>query len=503
MRRLYAHSVPKELFPSSGEMHDYIGLPVQRLEDDERLITLCSLYLLGQQAPRIIHGTNSNIFWPDSQIAREEISIIKALPVVQILQLQQQLVPHDVIKVMFERDLLPLMLRFRGGESSSGSSSSTLNAEQLKCLQPSFTLLVDSPSSATRLMHASAIVALERGKYELCASVLSLLTGEHMDTLGSFVAVERGQHFLTRLAGNMLLAHQRQPVTTGLLEALTMFIQRLVYLLHKTYENDNRGKTKSQWRMLAQEIHFVAIWIIKKLPMVNNFDLKRIYEICITIIAPLLPNKEIPDHTSMSGSLSYHPGSGSSLLGFMPNTPDDSLMGGTTPHPVSSSSASSSSASSSTSVVDTTAGLKQWWASRDFNTVRRAYTSLAMRAHIKKGGSEHDPIDDHMQQLLTAMHVNPRDGLNSGKASPGFPSSTNQFGSPLASPANMTPQYGNAMSVPPSASPMVGSQDSSPASASDLSASPKSSTNGSPVEHPAPSLENRDGQPPIKRSRLE
>ena len=377
------------------------------------------------------------------------------------------------------------------------------------------------PSHTTRFMYASAHVALERGQYSLCASIVSLLTSEHLNSLNSFLAIERGQHFFTRLAGHLLIEHRTVPLTGDVLEAVTMFIHRLVYHLHKTFEHENTTKSKKQWRLLAKEIHFVAIWIIKML-LQHFFALDRIYEICMSMISPLLPDHAINNPNSMLNGLSggMSGGMSSSPNIFAPTTPDEMMGGGTTPHALSMGAASSSSSSTSSSssssaaaaaaAVDTAAGLKEWWASKDFDTVRRAYTSLAMKAHLTKGGNENDPINEHMKKLLAVMHVNPRDGMGSGKASPGFPGSTIQFGSPLASPVNMTPQYGNSMAPPmPSASPLMNSsQGSTPGS----SASPGSSTfdsspqpgqpSSTPIEHVAPILAS-EGQPPVKRARVE
>ena len=358
-------------------------------------------------------------------------------------------------------------------------------------------------------MYSSAIVAVERGKYKLCTSILSLLVSEHMNNLSSFISIERGQHFITRLVGHMYLAHLSKPLTLDVLDALTLFIHRLVYHLHKTYENDVneiRMYSARDWKILAQEIHFVAIWIIKKV-LLPHYELSRIYEICHTIITPLLPTKrDIGSESGYGGNnngTTGGPGSSNSPTGFVPNTPDE-IVGGNTPHPTSSSSNSSSSSSttasfSMSSVDKKAAGFRQWWASKEFGYVRKAYTALAQKAHIEKGGNEKDTIGEHMQKLLKAMHVNTRDGgMGSSSASPGFPSSVQQFGSPLASPANMTPMYGNVMSVPmPSASPLVSSERSSPGSGSDgPNATP------SPLEHSAPSISD-NGQPPIKRARLE
>ena len=107
-------------------------------------------------------------------------------------------------------------------------------------------------------------------------------------------------------------------------------------------------------------------------------------------------------------------------------------------------------------------------------------------------------------------------------SSPGFgPGSATSFGSPLASPANMTPQYGNHMSQPmPSASPLGGMRSSSSpdGSGSDrpnatpspvdtgTSTSTSSSSTSSSVmpHHPPPVSTQTDEQPPpIKRARVE
>jgi len=54
VKRLHAHTVSTDSYPSTssgGGTQDYDGLPLlsQKLEDDERLIDLCSLYLLGKR----------------------------------------------------------------------------------------------------------------------------------------------------------------------------------------------------------------------------------------------------------------------------------------------------------------------------------------------------------------------------------------------------------------------------------------------------------------------
>ena len=327
-----------------------------------------------------------------------------------------------------------------------------------------------------------------------------------------------------------------------------MFIHRLVYHLHNTFENDNRRHTKKQWRLLAKEIHFVVVWMIKML-FQHCFTLERVYDICMSTISPLLPNQAIVP-LSMGGGMSGGMSTSPNL--FAPTTPDE-VMGGTTPHPLPSSSSSSSSSStsftssssSSSSTVDTAAGMKEWWASKDFDIIRRAYTSLARRAHLTGGKNASDSLNEHMRKLLSAMHVNPTDtmgGLSgmTGRASPGsfLPGSTTQFGSPLASPINMTPQYGNTIgnNSQPSASP-GSSQGASPGSSPGSSASPGSSTFGSasasasPPPNGTPSSPQpsgtplgqedskmsdigdsgngggggggEDGQPPMKRARIE
>ena len=113
-------------------------------------------------------------------------------------------------------------------------------------------------------------------------------------------------------------------------------------------------------------------------------------------------------------------------------------------------------------------------------------------------------------------------------SSPGFgPGSATSFGSPLASPANMTPQYGNHMSQPmPSASPLGGMRSSSSpdgsgsdrpnatpspvdtgtgTSTSTSMSSTSSSTSSSVMpHHPPPVSTQTDEQPPpIKRARVE
>ena len=107
-------------------------------------------------------------------------------------------------------------------------------------------------------------------------------------------------------------------------------------------------------------------------------------------------------------------------------------------------------------------------------------------------------------------------------SSPGFgPGSATSFGSPLASPANMTPQNGNHMSQPmPSASPLGGMRSSS---SPDGSGSDRPNATPSPVDtgtgtstsssstsssvmphHPPPVSTQTDEQPPpIKRARVE
>ena len=109
-------------------------------------------------------------------------------------------------------------------------------------------------------------------------------------------------------------------------------------------------------------------------------------------------------------------------------------------------------------------------------------------------------------------------------SSPGFgPGSATSFGSPLASPANMTPQYGNHMSQPmPSASPLGGMRSSS---SPDGSGSDRPNATPSPLDtgtgtgtstsssstsssvmphHPPPVSTQTDEQPPpIKRARVE
>merc|ERR1719162_2639272 len=146
-----------------------------------------------------------------------------------------------------------------------------------------------------------------------------------------------------------------------------------------------------------------------------------------------------------------------------------------TPHPNYTSSFTSSTTSTSSTSTSKAKGLQEWWISKDFNAVRKAYISLAKKAHLEKqsGGlrsATFPPsaaeaaamkIPNEMLQLLTLMHANPHDSMNS--SSPGFgPGSATSFGSPLASPANMTPQYGNHMSQPmPSASPLGGMRSSS------------------------------------------
>ena len=181
--------------------------------------------------------------------------------------------------------------------------------------------------------------------------------------------------------------------------------------------------------------------------------------------------------------------------------------------------------------------MKEWWASKDFDIIRRAYTSLARRAHLTGGKNASDSLNEHMRKLLSAMHVNPTDtmgGLSgmTGRASPGsfLPGSTTQFGSPLASPINMTPQYGNTIgnNNQPSASP-GNSQGASSGSSPGSSASPGSSTFGSASASPPPngtpsspqpsgtpveqedskmsdvgdSGGGEDGQPPMKRARVD
>ena len=107
-------------------------------------------------------------------------------------------------------------------------------------------------------------------------------------------------------------------------------------------------------------------------------------------------------------------------------------------------------------------------------------------------------------------------------SSPGFgPGSATSFGSPLASPANMTPQYGNHMSQPmPSASPLGGMRSSSSpdgsgsdrpnATPSPLDTGTGTSTSSSSTSssvmphHPPPVSTQTDEQPPpIKRARVE
>jgi hypothetical protein len=90
-KRLYAHTVSPDAYPSSSSSHssdatlqDYYGLPIERLEDDERLVDLCSLYLLGQQATRICSMTDPAIFWPYSSLYHNEASISRSLPIVLI-----------------------------------------------------------------------------------------------------------------------------------------------------------------------------------------------------------------------------------------------------------------------------------------------------------------------------------------------------------------------------------------------------------------------------------
>ena len=52
----------------------------------------------------------------------------------------------------------------------------------------------------------------------------------------------------------MYLTSKSKPLTTDVLESLIMYVHRLIYHLHKTYEKDihNTMKNKTQWRILGQ-----------------------------------------------------------------------------------------------------------------------------------------------------------------------------------------------------------------------------------------------------------
>ena len=68
--------------------------------------------LLGQQASRICAGTASILFNTNSKEFKEEISILRSINIVQIVKLEIQIVPHTVIKNMFDNDLLQYMKMF-------------------------------------------------------------------------------------------------------------------------------------------------------------------------------------------------------------------------------------------------------------------------------------------------------------------------------------------------------------------------------------------------------
>ena len=67
VKRLHAHTVSTDSYPSTssgGGTQDYDGLPLlsQKLEDDERLIDLCSLYLLGKREREFLSCKASHRF---------------------------------------------------------------------------------------------------------------------------------------------------------------------------------------------------------------------------------------------------------------------------------------------------------------------------------------------------------------------------------------------------------------------------------------------------------
>ena len=83
--------------------------------------------------------------------------------------------------------------------NGTNGTSIVLKAEHLCVLSDPL-----MPSHTTRLMYSASHLALEKTHYPLCAKILNVLAIEHMNSLDSFLAIERGQHFFTRLAGHML-----------------------------------------------------------------------------------------------------------------------------------------------------------------------------------------------------------------------------------------------------------------------------------------------------------
>ena len=71
-----------------------------------------ALSLIGQQASRSCAGTSSILFNTNSKEFKEEISILRSINIVQIVKLEIQIVPHTVIKNMFDNDLLQYMKMF-------------------------------------------------------------------------------------------------------------------------------------------------------------------------------------------------------------------------------------------------------------------------------------------------------------------------------------------------------------------------------------------------------
>ena len=123
--------------------------------------------------------------------------------IVLIVNLEQQIVPHDEIKQLFDVALPQykqiLQDATTNGTNGTNGTSIVLKAEHL-CVSSDPSM----PSHTTRLMYSASHLALEKTHYPLCAKILNVLAIEHMNSLDSFLAIERGQHFFTRLAGHML-----------------------------------------------------------------------------------------------------------------------------------------------------------------------------------------------------------------------------------------------------------------------------------------------------------